>query len=640
MKKQAFQVLFNPQNGGVDSLVLEQDPTAMNWFKETAGLPQNMETVSVTVAQDKCVAVYESKELQISVQRCLTSDGCLQETYRIQNKQDVDYYLMRGELGICMPFADQYDSAEVCMKSRCHAHIWCGGNTAYINALKMSNSVHNVGLVLTQGSLDCYSIRRDLSRLSNDRGVIVLHPSACRIAPQQSITLSWTLFSHRGTQDFYDFLQQQTDSLIVRADTFTVFADETIRFSCPKDVNVVFCNGEEIPFACNRNGTEVKYRPKSAGEYTFTLHYGQDKQTVARFFVSLPLHELVKRRVHFIAEHQQCRDDDSPLKGAYLVYDNREERQYYSLTNPNLNASRERIGMAILIAKYLQREPDEDLYRSLMDYDRFLRREWLDETTGEVFDGVRLTSLRKRLYNAPWVAVYMMETYLLTKQPERLEILTRIILRFYQDGGDHFYPNAVSILQLIQTLQQGDRNDLAGLLLEKYQKHISVLVQNGLDYPKHEVNYEQTIVAPAATLITEYCHIEDSQKNRNAAQQQIEILQRFNGQQPDYRLYETSIRHWDGYWFGKKRMFGDTFPHYWSALTGWAFSQYAELTGLSEYRQHAEANIRSCLCTFFPDGKASCAYLYPFSVNEQKGEYFDDFANDQDFALYYALQVL
>ena len=33
----------------------------------------------------------------------------------------------------------------------------------------------------------------------------------------------------------------------------------------------------------------------------------------------------------------------------------------------------------------------------------------------------------------------------------------------------------------------------------------------------------------------------------------IKVLELFNGMQPDYHLYEAAIRHWDGYWFGKKR---------------------------------------------------------------------------------------
>jgi len=32
------------------------------------------------------------------------------------------------------------------------------------------------------------------------------------------------------------------------------------------------------------------------------------------------------------------------------------------------------------------------------------------------------------------------------------------------------------------------------------------------------------------------------------------LLEAFAGQQPDSRLNEISIRHWDDYWFGKIRV--------------------------------------------------------------------------------------
>ena len=57
--------------------------------------------------------------------------------------------------------------------------------------------------------------------------------------------------------------------------------------------------------------------------------------------------------------------------------------------------------------------------------------------------------------------------------------------------------------------------------------------------------------------------------------------------------------------------------------------------GNEEYLKKAEDNMRNCLCLFYPDGGASCAYVYPYSVNGVRGEFFDDWANDQDFALYY-----
>jgi hypothetical protein len=39
------------------------------------------------------------------------------------------------------------------------------------------------------------------------------------------------------------------------------------------------------------------------------------------------------------------------------------------------------------------------------------------------------------------------------------------------------------------------------------------------------------------------------------------------------------------------------------------------------------------------DGKASCAYIYPLTVNGKPGKFYDPYANDQDWALYYYLQI-
>ena len=42
---------------------------------------------------------------------------------------------------------------------------------------------------------------------------------------------------------------------------------------------------------------------------------------------------------------------------------------------------------------------------------------------------------------------------------------------------------------------------------------------------------------------------------------------------------------------------------------------------------------------FFEDGKASCAYLYPYKIDGVKGQFYDPYANDQDWALVYYLLV-
>ena len=93
------------------------------------------------------------------------------------------------------------------------------------------------------------------------------------------------------------------------------------------------------------------------------------------------------------------------------------------------------------------------------------------------------------------------------------------------------------------------------------------------------------------------------------------------------------------YWFGKREMWGDTFPHYWSTLTGAAFYLYAQCVGDNAYKRRAENIVRNNLCLFFENGKASCAYIYPNRVNGVKAGFYDPYANDQDWALVYYLLV-
>lgn len=89
------------------------------------------------------------------------------------------------------------------------------------------------------------------------------------------------------------------------------------------------------------------------------------------------------------------------------------------------------------------------------------------------------------------------------------------------------------------------------------------------------------------------------QKYLDGAKQQMPALEAFNGNQPSYHLNEIAIRHWDGYWFGKREMWGDTFPHYWSTLTGAAFYLYAQCVGDNAYKRRAENIVRNNLCLFF-----------------------------------------
>ena len=95
------------------------------------------------------------------------------------------------------------------------------------------------------------------------------------------------------------------------------------------------------------------------------------------------------------------------------------------------------------------------------------------------------------------------------------------------------------------------------------------LIEIGHDMPTSEVNYEQSMVAPVCEVLAQvHLAVADTGERRyfDAVDTFLPALLAFNGEQPDHHLHDVAIRHWDGYWFGKRRLYGDTFPHYWSTI--------------------------------------------------------------------------
>ena len=294
--------------------------------------------------------------------------------------------------------------------------------------------------------------------------------------------------------------------------------------------------------------------------------------------------------------------------------------------------------MGVLLARYLQERPDEELERSLDAFVKFVRGQLLDEETGEVFNDAPRCQDWKRLYNYPWICVLFLEVFRLKKDRWYLQAAFRIMKAYYRDGGSHFYAIAIPMRESVELFRENGMEKEAGELLGLFREHADRIAGLGKHYPAHEVKYEQSIVAPAATYLCELYHLTGEEKYRKAAREQLEVLELFQGRQPDYHMYEVAIRHWDGYWFGKRACYGDTFPHYWSALTGVAFREAEKIEGCEAFAARAEDALRGTLSLFFEDGSASCACVYPLSVNGRPGDYFDPWANDQDWGLYFYLK--
>lgn len=649
-----WQVRVDGRSGGLSHLAHPKDPLGMEWVRQAAPWGTGWARIEgVMTAWDRPVtvrrvddhtveSVYELPRLRVRVLRKIETEGRLRETFTFENTGSVPLVFAEDGLGIRLPLVDNYPGAEVCLPQRCHAHLWMGGSSAYVNALRMGGAAPHLGLVLTQGRLTSYSIH-DRTSHSNDRGQFVLHPAAATLQPGESQVLSWVLFWHEGWEDFYRQAGQLENFLRLEAERYTLTRGEnlrvTARAAAPLEGARWLLNGKPVTSVAKASAdakgeVQLELPMTELGEQLLELDVGGRRASL-RAFVTPPPLELIAQRVRFIVEHQQKHAANDPLGGAYLIFDNETNALVYDGSFSDHNAGRERLGMGVLAAMYYPYCRDaafrEQIARSLEEYAAFVRRE-LQNDAGTVFNDVRRSG-PTRMYNYPWVIHFYVAMYEAFERPEYLRRALDATRAYYAKGGERFYCIGLPVLPLLRSLEKAGWSNERKEMLAAFKKHADTLLKIGSAYPKHEVNYEQSIVGPAAQLMLEVYLATRDPVFLRGAEEQLKLLELFGGRQPDYHLNDIAIRHWDDYWFGKRQVYADTFPHYWSTITGVVFDDYALATSNVHYRQRAEGILANNLCNFTPEGRASCAYVYPTTVNGQPGKFFDPWANDQDWAL-------
>lgn len=614
-----WQLQTNDMNQ-LTALRFEADATHMNWVQN-----QHEGAVWGQVATNLPLSAVVERQV---------SDTAITETYTFTNTSAFPVYVDSDKLGITLPLPDYYADAVTTQTNCCNVHLWCRGASSYIMAMKMGGGPLNLGLILTQGSLSGYRVERDPELYSNDRGTFIVQVGPTVIDPGQSYVLQWQLVGFSDREDFKRQALAHPDFVWLEAPQFTWFETEvpTLTITTQRDAYQVQLDGQPLAAAT----CALALPHLAVGAHRVSVLADNQLLAEAELLVQPPLLDLAEKRCAFLAAHQQADLPGQALDGAYLIYDNETHQQFYQ-HGGDWNAGRERIGMGVLMARLLQQRPDPALEASLMRYVAFVERELLDPATGEVFNDAPRNKDVVRTYNEPWVAVLMMELYNLTREPRYLRQMVAILRRYAQETEGKHYGIGIPMVESIALLKQAGMADETAALLADFERQGQAMLQNGIHYPVHEVKYEQSIVAPAATYMSMLYQLTGKPEYAAGAAVQLGQLERFNGQQPDYHLYEVAIRHWDGYWFGKREQFGDTFPHYWSALSGVAFASAAALPE-STWAKRAQAALRGVLSLFAPDGSASCAMVYPMKVNDVWTHYYDPWANDQDWGLYFMLK--
>ena len=604
---------------------LHIDGDAMDWLLKTDGTQYQWVTEQyqwgnyyfATYGLNNNEVITNNKDIVVETERKQDGDD-LVETYTFTNTSKRKVTLRN--IGIYTPLNDNYLDAKTCMTSRCNVHIWPGGKAAYVNAMRMNGVGPHLGLMVTEGEICDYEVweRGQKKGMSNFRGVFALCPPDMTLKPGQSYRLQWRLFAHSGN-DFDEQLLKR-GGMVVRSDKYVYAVSETARVDFITKTKTI---------TITKKITEGDNRVERKGTHALLLGISGER-------------ELIDKRIRFILDHQQMNDPQDPRYGAFMVYDNEGDSILTcDFGRSDLDEGRERVGMGILLAAYGLNNKEEIKKGKLADalerYAKFIR-EKLQQPDYTTTSSVS-RKVKNRGYNYPWVADFYFRMYLLTGNVQYAYDGYGTLRALYRQFGYGFYCIDYPVTIGLKALQ------LAGLtfehdqLLYDFRATADIFMKNGLDFPKFEVNYEQSIIAPAVQFLCEMHLATGEIRYLNGAKKLMPALEALHWHQPSYRMNEIAIRHWDGYWFGKRQTYGDVYPHYWSAITAATYYYYAKATGTQDYLRRARQIVQGNLSLFFEDGRATCAFIYPRRVNGEPAHYADAYANDQDWALMYWLLV-
>lgn len=185
---QKLNFTTNAESGAVNTLRIDNDE--MNWLLATDGSQYGWVGDKYEFGLGYMTIDGERQEWQkivgnryklkgVEIERIRTVDdatGDIVERYMFANTSNEDKNLT--DIGIYVPMNDNYPDSKTCMTMRCHAHVWTGGDVAYVKCVRMNGQGPHLGLLLTEGELTNYDIweRGQDKWMSNFRGIIALCP--------------------------------------------------------------------------------------------------------------------------------------------------------------------------------------------------------------------------------------------------------------------------------------------------------------------------------------------------------------------------------------------------------------------------------------------------------------------------------
>lgn len=609
---------FNKSTFGVERMAAAEDPEALSFVSgKTFGLPCGNNFLLKSEYSDNsfigeflyfneivCTLVVSEKEGTIS----------FRYTFRNEGKEAVD--LSEGDLGICLPFFDRCDDAELSLRRRVHAHLCTRGNfSAYCE--RYSGAATSLGVVMTEGTI--YSYALESGERAGERGEILLRLPAMKLAPQESYSVELCYYLCNTREDFYK-KADRLGFLNVKASALTVYEGEEIVLSS-KSAEKVRTEKGEVSF---RNG-EARIDAIGPGEHSFEIVSG-DQVALGAYYV-LPK-DIFERRAGFILERQFL--SDGRYAGAFTAYDRLNDEMLLGggVRSPFRFGGESAAALLFLLregaAGRLSELARESLDRAIAFYDREIYR------GGEVADdaGGKRARFCKNYDHYPLFAAIKYEEYRYKGDIDALLESASILSEYFE--RERVYA-VTPFLMVTEALGKEGQDAASKALIDRFSRGAAWLL---LDDKKafREIKYSASFVCGAVVALVDLFAATGRKEYLEGAKRYLAMLDAFTFPSLSYAtdcvptLYECDL--------GKGAVY-DMSPRYTAIDFAVAYERAFRVTGEERYHLLSVKIARACL-TLFGDRGASCRAKAAASIlNGRELSPFEEISCGEDIVLYY-----
>ena len=615
-----LELYFNKTTFGVERLAILGDPEGISWVRGNLfGLPSGNNFLTDSKFAAECFSArflyFEGIVCDMTVEK---RSEAIAFRYLFKNQGKKSVSLSEGDLGLYLPFNDDFAEPDISLRRRVHAHVRPQG-VAYVFCERYSGDLPSLGLLFTKGESYSYSLER--TGRASERGLITLSFPEMTLGVGDSYECEFVLFSCTNEKEFFD---KADDFGVLTAQTsgLAVFPGEKIEV-LSRRASSLETEGEGYLF----EGGACSFIATGQGEKKATISRDGQKLILTYYVLS---EDLPQKRARFLSDHQYI--DSGEYQGAFTAYDLKAGAPIVKrgVRSPFSLAGFRAAPLLFLLREGKKGTLNEELSAKIGDsiafYDREIYR------NGEVSDDVggKRARLFKRFYNYPLFSAIKYEEYLYSGDMECLLQSALILKTLYHSGSVY---EVAPTCEVVSALLRAGKEKVAEELVIFVREAADKLIKSGNKYaPFKGLPYGPEIVYGALSTLLDAYALTEKEYYLATAKEHLARLDAFAASSVHYAtdLIPEIFQRDRG-----NELTYDMSPHFTAAHIAVVYEKYARLSGEGKYLDRASRILKSALSLFGEDGSSRRSKAAARVLNDAPLPQYEEISCGEDVVLYY-----